>query len=311
MPDGPPTLFSPDPAIIPLLKGFQGRHPLRTGSLLVTLFGDVIHPRGGEVWLGDVLAFMERCFGLNRRQVRTAMVRLVKDGWLDTESVGRRALYRITAAGKRRFETATRRIYAETPPAWAGQWTLILIPSARRDQRESARKELIWAGFGHAGPGLWLHPSPDPEEMAGLMSDLGPDGALVLDGQAAQRTASGLLHDLAADAWDLAALAALYEELLDRLPDIDSMTDLAPENALLGRILLVHEYRRILLRDPMLPTAMLQEDWPGALVRRRVAALYRTVSPAARRAIAATLGNNAGPLPAVLAGSGTRFGLEV
>ena len=30
------------------------------------------------------------------------------------------------------------------------------------------------------------------------------------------------------------------------------------------RTLLIHEYRRVLLRDPRLPAALLPLDWPGA-----------------------------------------------
>ena len=41
------------------------------------------------------------------------------------------------------------------------------------------------------------------------------------------------------------------------------------------RILLVHEYRRIILRDPLLPKAMLPADWPGFEARRLCRDLYR------------------------------------
>ena len=36
------------------------REPSRTGSIVITVFGDAIVPRGGSVWLGTLLEFFER-----------------------------------------------------------------------------------------------------------------------------------------------------------------------------------------------------------------------------------------------------------
>ncbi len=35
------------------------REPSRTGSIVITVFGDAIVPRGGSVWLGTLLKFFE------------------------------------------------------------------------------------------------------------------------------------------------------------------------------------------------------------------------------------------------------------
>ena len=35
------------------------REPSRTGSIVITVFGDAIVPRGGSVWLGTLLEFFE------------------------------------------------------------------------------------------------------------------------------------------------------------------------------------------------------------------------------------------------------------
>ena len=41
-----------------LIKRFQQQRPLRTGSLIITLFGDAIVPRGGTVWLGSLIELL-------------------------------------------------------------------------------------------------------------------------------------------------------------------------------------------------------------------------------------------------------------
>ncbi|KZD21083.1 hypothetical protein A4A58_14945 [Tardiphaga robiniae] len=63
------------------------REPSRTGSLIITFYGDAILPRGGSVWLGTLLAFLEM-LEIDGSVVRTAMSRLAADGWLDREKVG-------------------------------------------------------------------------------------------------------------------------------------------------------------------------------------------------------------------------------
>ena len=64
------------------------REPSRTGSIVITVFGDAIVPRGGSVWLGTLLGFFET-LDIDSGVVRTAMSRLAADGWLERSKVGR------------------------------------------------------------------------------------------------------------------------------------------------------------------------------------------------------------------------------
>ncbi len=58
------------------------REPSRTGSIVITVFGDAIVPRGGSVWLGTLLEFFEQ-LDIDASVVRTAMSRLTADGWFE------------------------------------------------------------------------------------------------------------------------------------------------------------------------------------------------------------------------------------
>jgi len=64
------------------------REPSRTGSIVITVFGDAIVPRGGSVWLGTLLEFFKG-LDIDSGVVRTAMSRLAADGWLERSKVGR------------------------------------------------------------------------------------------------------------------------------------------------------------------------------------------------------------------------------
>lgn len=308
---------TPDEAAAALVADLHAQAPVRAGSLLITLFGDAIAPRGGAVWLTDLLALMEEAFGLNRRLVRTAATRLVKDGWLESESHGRRALYRLSPAGRRRFDSATRRIYGGPPRTWSGRWCTVIVPPSRRGERDHLRRDLEWSGFAAVGPGVWVHPAPDPTDVANLAAEAGNDSALILDGESVGRSSPAFLADLTAEAWPLDDIAARYRAFLDRFTPVagafasraDDPTDGCAEAAsAVVRTLLIHSFRRVILRDPMLPPAFLPADWPGFAAYRLTQTLYRALAAPADRYLGARLTGPDGPLPAPGADFATRFG---
>jgi phenylacetic acid degradation operon negative regulatory protein len=309
--DRGPTLppRSSDP-IAALLADFTARQPIRTGSLIVTVFGDAILPRGGAVLLADLITLLEG-FQLNDSQVRTALSRLVADGWLDSSRTGRRSLYRLTQTGRHRFDEATRRIYAGPPAAWRGEWQVVILPP-RSASRDELRKDLGWLGFGQLASGIMLHPAPDPDSLASVIGDLpAAERPLVIAGAAAFPARLELLQGLVESCWDLAALAASYRQLrADFAPLGAALADglkPAPLAALLARLMLIHDYRRIVLRDPLLPARLLPDDWIGRAAYRDARRLYRKLAPPAERWIDAHLHHADGALPPPDAGFRARF----
>ncbi len=109
------------------------REPSRTGSIVITLFGDAIVPRGGSVWLGTLLEFFET-IDIDSGVVRTAMSRLAADGWLERHKVGRNSFYRLVKKGRQTFDAATRHIYDPPSSDWTGRFELLLIGSSERSR---------------------------------------------------------------------------------------------------------------------------------------------------------------------------------
>lgn len=152
------------PVIAPIkqrLDDFRQQRRVQAGSLIISAFGDAILPRGGRIWLGSLIRLLEP-LELNERLVRTSVFRLAKEEWLRTETVGRRADYLLTPTGRRRFDEASRHIYASHAPIWDRRWRLILVvgdldPKAR----DAIRRALFWQGFGALGNECFVHPSAD------------------------------------------------------------------------------------------------------------------------------------------------------
>ena len=96
-------MASPKTTVEKLVTGFTSRKPMRSTSLIITVFGDVISCHGGVIWLGSLVKAMS-LMGINDRLVRTSVFRLVKEDWLCAERVGRRSYYRFTAYGENEYQ---------------------------------------------------------------------------------------------------------------------------------------------------------------------------------------------------------------
>jgi phenylacetic acid degradation operon negative regulatory protein len=79
------------------------------------------------------------------------------------------------------------------------------------------------------------------------------------------------------------------------------------EQAFVIRTLLIHEYRRIHLRDPLLPHDLLPQDWIGSRAYALCAELYRRVFQAAERHLSLNASRLGGPLPTTTAEARRRF----
>jgi phenylacetic acid degradation operon negative regulatory protein len=71
------------------------------------------------------------------------------------------------------------------------------------------------------------------------------------------------------------------------------------ETAFLTRTLLLHNWRRIVLREPALPAELWPCGWVGDTAYAVVAATYRRLSPAAETHLEAVCETPAGALPAL------------
>ena len=263
------------------------REPSRTGSIVITVFGDAIVPRGGSVWLGTLLEFFN-AIDIDSGVVRTAMSRLATDGWLERNKVGRNSFYRLDNKGRQTFDTATRHIYDPPPSDWTGRFELLLIGNG--GDRDASRDALKNAGFGSPLPGVWVAPSgvPVPEEAA---------GAIRLEVSAEDDSGRRLLSE----SWPLERTADAYLKFMKTFEPLRASIGrgevLADADAFTARILLIHHYRRVVLRDPLLPTPLLPRDWPGRAARRLCGEIYRGLLPASEQWLDAHATNENGPLP--------------
>ena len=293
-----------------LVAEFQARPTVRAGSLITTVFGDSISPRGGSIWLGSLIAAMSG-FGINERLVRTSVFRLAQDGWLKSVQVGRRSYYSLTDEGRERFRQATHRIYGEPVSKWDGQWCLLLLSGLDTELKEAVRKELSWLGFGALSPNILAHPAPDTADLDITVHRLGvADQIVIMSGQTIKSEAA--MRSLASASWNLDEIDKRYSEFVrcfrPLYAALKKNPNVAPETAFLIRTLLIQEYRKVLLRDPQLPADLLPAGWQGAGAYQLCSNLYKGVHSRADEYLSATMETADGPLPPVRSNFMQRFG---
>ena len=287
-------------ALETILDNFQQGRPLRAGSLIITIYGDALMPRGGEVWLGSLINVLEP-FGLNPRLTRTAVFRLTQDDWLQAKPIGRRSYYQVTESGRASFTQAFKRIYAHASPDWNGEWTVAMLSMLENDERKALRQKLSWLGFGQVGPQTMMHPSANVADVEKLLlrSNLQDKVMLIHGLNQGNKVTPAMLEQIKA-CWDLKSLGQDYQQFLDMFrPLLQELnqTTLTDEQAFQARTLLIHEYRRIMLKDPFLPDELLCTHWNGRAARQLCSNLYQQLWHGAERYISSHLETADGPLP--------------
>lgn len=245
---------------------------MNAAAFIVTIYGDVVVPRGGVLWTGTLIDVCKGV-GISETLVRTAVSRLVLASQLTGERIGRRSYYRLRSSAVTSFMEAANLLYGQDRPA-AG-WQIIHAPDLKP---EDARRQRM----GHMGGPVFIRPDRGQPT---------PEGAIVFHAESLSATPT------LAGFWELGALRDGYARFMNLFSAIDP-SQLSDSDALLSRLLLVHAYRFVLLRDPRLPLAHLPADWNGAEARSLFRRLYLELTPAAHRRIAANCEGVDGLLPA-------------
>jgi DNA-binding transcriptional regulator PaaX len=107
---------------------------MRARSALFDVYGDHLRSRGDQAPVSALIRLLEPV-GIAEPAVRTAISRMVVQGWLEPTRVAAAAGYRASPRAIQRLSDAAARIYRGAPEAWdgAGGWS----SSRRRVHEES------------------------------------------------------------------------------------------------------------------------------------------------------------------------------
>lgn len=256
-------------------------------SALFDLFGDHLRTRGDQAPV-SALVRMLAPLDVTAPAVRTAISRMVRQGWLVPVRLPGGRGYALTDRARHRLDEAAARIYRTRDSTWSGTWDLVVVePVNDRAARDRVRAGLSFLGYAALTDSTWISPYRSP----------GLDDLLVTEGARASRfeARDGDPRQRAALAWDLAAIGAAYASwhreaarMVGDAAEGSAASDRGgsednDERAFVVRSYLVHEWRKFLFTDPGLPAELLPPDWPGHGAARFFAEQAGRLLPAASR----------------------------
>lgn len=284
-------------------------------SLISTIFGDSVLHRGGNISLASLIQLLE-LFGFNDRAVRTSVFRLVKNDWLCSDKIGRTSFYRITDSSRSTYLQAEQRIYNDQMKEWDHYWDLILMSSLDTENKALLKKELEWLGFANISTNLMAYPGCNRIELQRLLVDLNmSEQVVVFKAETLQlfNNSVDTIGRMLRTNWPIDELRQRYLQFLDIFREIGVL--LMQENEQLEsvqafqiRTLLIHYYRRILLKDPALPLELLPTDWPAISARTLSMNIYKKVFEPADEYFLSVAATAEGPMPNATAHYWRRFG---
>src|SRR5436190_6046719 len=234
---------------------------MQARSALFDLYGDYLRPRGGRAPVAALVRLLAP-LGIAAPAVRTAVSRMVRQGWLHPLRLSTGPGYLLTPKAARRLDEAASRIYRTTKVTWNGTFDLIVLDaSVPRLDRARVAASLAFLGYGSVDDGTWVATRP-AEEAESLLTEAGMRYERFTATHAAGTPGAVAL---VRRAWNLDEIAGAYEQFVRELrPVVNAVTDsTTEEEAYSARFRLVHAWRTFLFRDPQLPPELLPERWAG------------------------------------------------
>lgn len=227
-------------------------------SALFDVYGDHLRTRGATAPVAALVRLLAP-LDITAAAVRTAVSRMVGQGWLEPVRLDAGPGYRLTLIAERRLSAAADRIYRRGIADWDRSWHLLVVdPVADRSGRSRLRDGLTYLGYASLSGSTWVSPRQSGE-LEGLLT---AERARALQFWAAY---DGDTVSLVLSAWDIEGLGRSYSRWLDEARALVGGVDaqLTDEETFTVRSRLVHEWRKFLFRDPGLPRELLPASWPG------------------------------------------------
>lgn len=225
----------------------------RVWSIIVSFLGDMAQDDGAGI-SSAALTRVITPLGIKPEAIRVALHRLRKDGWTDSKRRGRGSVHFLTPHGRVQSAQVTPRIYDPTACTTA-EWHMLIAGTPSGLELLDALSEGAPDGVIRVNRHTGLAPGPAPAPMSDLL----------IANARIESVPTWLQEELFP-----IPLRQSCASLDAALAPHGTPPELDPLRRACLRTLLVHRWRRIVLRHPRLPVQFHPADWTGESCRTKV-----------------------------------------
>jgi len=246
-------------------------------AAMLTLYGDYVLPKGGEIGIGSLVKLLGN-FGLSEQAIRSAVSRMCRSGLLKVKHSERKSYYSLTRDGHSLLTEGAQRIFQRKKSSWDGGWNIVIysIPERRRKARDLLRLELGWMGYGPLSEATWVSPYDLTREVQNLVQRLNIGEYIHIFN--ARHQGGTDPKKIVSRCWDLGKIHQKYADFLaeyrpkleEHQKRLEAGEIIEPSECFVARFNLIHEYRKLPFFDPDLPLELLPDNW----LRPEAAALF-------------------------------------
>jgi phenylacetic acid degradation operon negative regulatory protein len=244
----------------------------RSRTVVVSFLGAIVRPLGRWMPIGGTVDLVTQ-LGLDAPSVRTAVFRLTRRGWLESEVRDGIRGYALTSTALSALSAGDEIVWHARQPADLDDgWCIVTfsVPESARTKRHQLRSHLSSLGFGNAGAGVWIAPARMRDAAVRAIDELGLTErcALFVGDYAGGQELTSLLSE----SWDLDDIDARYREFIAHHSTIRAALDkgdrLDGAQSFVTYLGLIDEWRRLPFRDPGLPPEVLPAGWAAPTAGR-------------------------------------------
>ncbi len=239
----------------------------RSRTVLVSFLGAVVRKMGNWMPIAGTVALLTQS-GLDTSSVRTAVFRLKKRGWLESETRAGMRGYSLTPAALEALAAGDEVIWHARQPADLGDgWCFVnfSVPESARAMRHQLTAHLASLGFGNIGSAVWIAPArmlPAAQRAIAELDLTRYCAVFVGDYVAGQE-----LSTMVRNGWDLDEIDRRYrgfvEDYGEEADRLAASAVIDGKDAFDTYLSVLDHWRKLPFRDPGLPSEVLTQDWSG------------------------------------------------
>ena len=248
------------PMVEGLVNGLHESERPRIGSVIISIYGDVVVPQHDKIELG-VIQELSKYLRFESGAVHTALSRLCSDGWFVRTKNGRNVEYSITPENMKTVKEAAKRIYGPNFLPEPIKWNVVVFEKSNN---------VIPDNVHAINRKTWIVPADfkinECENKSVVLSVMGKVDEIP------EWAVRNVVEPAITKEYE-----KLNELILPMKENIEIIKNLDGVNSIITRVLVIHFWRRIVLRHKPLYQNLMPHNWAGIKCTKAIKEVYHAV----------------------------------